>query len=812
MGGNLFRPGRDLQDLVFVRASRRKHLLHHEIALRHGAGLVHDDRRHVLQHFHGVAALEQDADLGAGSDAREEGQRHGEHQRAGAADDKEGQRGVNPLVPFARHQGRNNRHRKRKRHHDRRIDPREARDEFVDIRLVGRRVFHGIQNLRDHGFLQFLFHANLQHAGGVHAAGQYLVAEGFPHGHRLSGDRGRVELALAVDDDAVQRDTVADAHQQDVADPGFRRRNDLHVVAHQQIDNFGAHIHRVHDLVAAPVGSPVLEPFADPVEEDDAHRFFPCLNGKGAQCGYGHQEVLVKEFAFRQVLQGGKHDLPAQDHIGYDQAVHVVLLRHEAQPLRHDEDRAADYKLEDFPSVFAEEGFLFPFAVRNGRVVFPLHDGHAVFHFVGDGLHFGGEAVVAPGGDAELSGSVYQHGVVHFRHRLDGVLHLGGASRAVESLHVVGAEFRGAELFLFGNRHALFRFICGRLHLRQKAVVAAGADAQLSGLVNQYRLVHDGQRCDSVLHLDGAGGAVKAVHLVRPIFLLRGGTDALRDGHAVFRFLRGGLQFRQQPVVIVGGDAKLSGLVNQRSHRHARYGGDSVLYLDGAGGAIEAVHLVGAEFVGLLRAFFPRNDRDIRQERTAYLLEYRQHGVRILGRDAELFRAVADGRIVYARQGFDLMLDLGRANWAVQIDQFVNALDIFRVRHAALAVSQTFSAIIAIFLMRIAFLAGTFVRMACHMRFMSIGRVMMHQLMLAVVVRFFGSMVMVVIVSMIMSVVMAVSMVMTVIVVVVMSVFMIMPVVVLMVMIVVMVMLMLVSVVMFVIIDVVVLMVVLVIV
>jgi hypothetical protein len=105
-------------------------------------------------------------------------------------------------------------------------------------------------------------------------------------------------------------------------------------------------------------------------------------------------------------------------------------------------------------------------------------------------------------------------------------------------------------------------------------------------------------------------------------------------------------------------------------------------------------------------------------------------------------------------------------------------------------VSQTFSAIIAVFLMRIAFLAGAFVRMACHMRFMSIGSVVMRKLMLAVVVRFFGSMVMVVIVSMIM----------------------VMPVVVAVVMSVVVLMLMLVSVVMFVIMDVVVLMVVLVIV
>ena len=100
--------------------------------------------------------------------------------------------------------------------------------------------------------------------------------------------------------------------------------------------------------------------------------------------------------------------------------------------------------------------------------------------------------------------------------------------------------------------------------------------------------------------------------------------------------------------------------------------------------------------------------------------------------------------------------------------------------------------------MRIAFLAGTFVWMACHMRFMSIGRVMMRQFMLAVVVRFFGSMVMPVVVSM----VMAVSMVMVVIVSMIMS----------MVMLMVMIVVVLVPVVMFVIMDVVVLMVVLVIV
>jgi hypothetical protein len=104
------------------------------------------------------------------------------------------------------------------------------------------------------------------------------------------------------------------------------------------------------------------------------------------------------------------------------------------------------------------------------------------------------------------------------------------------------------------------------------------------------------------------------------------------------------------------------------------------------------------------------------------------------------------------------MLDLGSANGAVQVDQFVNALDILCVRHSAFAVGQALSAKIAVFFVPIADLAFAFVRVAVHMRFMSVGRVMMRQLMLAVVVRFFGSMVMVVTMFMAVVVVMPVVM------------------------------------------------------
>ena len=58
---------------------RRNRCLHLEIALGDGAGLVHDHSLNAGQRFDGAAALEQDALLGRGADAGEEGQRHAEH-------------------------------------------------------------------------------------------------------------------------------------------------------------------------------------------------------------------------------------------------------------------------------------------------------------------------------------------------------------------------------------------------------------------------------------------------------------------------------------------------------------------------------------------------------------------------------------------------------------------------------------------------------------------------------------------------------------------------------------------------------------
>ena len=414
----------------------------------------------------------------------------------------------------------------------------------------------------------------------------------------------------------------------------------------------------------------------------------------------------------------------------------MVFFRHQAQPLRNNEDGAAYYQFEQFPGVFTEEGFLLClFAFRNRGVVRPFHDGHAVFHFIGNSLQFGGEAVVAAGRDPELAGSIHQHRILHFRHGFDGVLYFSRAGRAVQALHIIGTVFRSrAELFFFGNGHALFRFIGSRLHQRQKTVIAAGADPELAGFINQHRFIYNGNSGDRVLHFHGTGCAIQAIYFIGTVFFLGHSADPFRNGDAVFRFGRSRLHFGQQVVIIIGGDTQLPGLVDQRGIFHAGNGGNGVLHFNGAGRAVQAVHFVGTELFGFLRAFFPGHYGYIGQEGTADFLEHRQHGVGVLGGNPELFGNVADCGVGYARQGFNLMLNFCGANGAVQIDQAVNPLHVVGVRHTAFAVGQAFAAVIAVLFMGIAGRTFAIVRMTGQMRFMCIGRVVVYKFMLVVVV------------------------------------------------------------------------------
>ncbi len=106
MAGEALRQGGAFQQLGLGHAVRRDSFGDLENALRQGAGLVKHGNAGLGQGFEVVAALDQDAALGRAADAAEEGEGDRNDQRAGAADNQEGQGAHDPVQPVAQEQRR----------------------------------------------------------------------------------------------------------------------------------------------------------------------------------------------------------------------------------------------------------------------------------------------------------------------------------------------------------------------------------------------------------------------------------------------------------------------------------------------------------------------------------------------------------------------------------------------------------------------------------------------------------------------------------------------------------------------------------
>ena len=147
--------------LAVVHAADLKH------ALRQRAGLVKNNRLSLRQGFQIVGALDQHAFLAGAADAGEEAERNADDQRAGAGDDQERQRAVDPLAPLRGscpvqqpHERRQDRQRQRAVADGRRVDAGEFGDEALGFGLVGAGVLHQFQNFGDGGLAEFLRRLN----------------------------------------------------------------------------------------------------------------------------------------------------------------------------------------------------------------------------------------------------------------------------------------------------------------------------------------------------------------------------------------------------------------------------------------------------------------------------------------------------------------------------------------------------------------------------------------------------------------------------------------------------------------------------
>ena len=90
-----------LQDLggIHLLIAPVVHRGHFEIALRDSSCFVHDDIFDIRQRLHEIGALDQDTLAACASDPAEKRERNTDHDRTRTADDKEGERPVDPIGP-----------------------------------------------------------------------------------------------------------------------------------------------------------------------------------------------------------------------------------------------------------------------------------------------------------------------------------------------------------------------------------------------------------------------------------------------------------------------------------------------------------------------------------------------------------------------------------------------------------------------------------------------------------------------------------------------------------------------------------------
>ena len=168
--------------------------------LRQCSGLVEHHRSDLRQSLQVIRAFDQDPLVACAADPREEAQGDADHQRAGAADDKEGQCAVQPDVPLrgqlqnqSPHQRRENRKGQCAVHHRRGIDPGKAGDELLRAGLPRACIFHQLQNLRHGGFAEFLRGSDLQQTAQIDAAADDLIPLPALPRSALSGQRAGVQ-------------------------------------------------------------------------------------------------------------------------------------------------------------------------------------------------------------------------------------------------------------------------------------------------------------------------------------------------------------------------------------------------------------------------------------------------------------------------------------------------------------------------------------------------------------------------------------------------------------------------------------------
>ena len=189
-----------------------------EHALSQSAGLVKDHAAGTGQSLQVVGTLDQDAVTGSTANATKKGQRNGDDQSAGAADDQEGQGTIDPCAPFpAEPHGQPDDRRQDGQHQGRDTD-----DWGIVVGKTGDEPFrpgflHGgiLRQLQDTSYGGVLIQfggLDDQHTIQIHAAADDRIPRHCRTGQTLTGECTGVQGGGAREDDPIDGDALPRQH------------------------------------------------------------------------------------------------------------------------------------------------------------------------------------------------------------------------------------------------------------------------------------------------------------------------------------------------------------------------------------------------------------------------------------------------------------------------------------------------------------------------------------------------------------------------------------------------------------------------
>ena len=297
VGVVLFETGGQPQHLVLGVPAEGHHQGQAGHGVGQGAGLVKDDGLRLGGGLQELAALHPDAALAALPHGGEDGDGHGELQRAGEVHHQNGQGlGGIPGQKISQRRG-----------------PQAPGDK--PIRQVGGLVLRGgFQLLRGldhlHDPVVAAAAAGLVHPQGAaallhHRPGVDVAARGLVDGEGLPGHGGLVDAGLPADDDAVQRDEAAGADDDDVPHLHVRDVHQDLLVPGLEPDLVHVEAHGLGQVGHGLLVGPLLQDLADLQQEHDAagRAAVPPQEGDGDGHGVQHRHLDVP------VEQAGKAPL-----------------------------------------------------------------------------------------------------------------------------------------------------------------------------------------------------------------------------------------------------------------------------------------------------------------------------------------------------------------------------------------------------------------------------------------------------------------------------------------------------------------------